>query len=172
VGLWFTRSNRQYTCKPQTTGKWACSYKFSGVILHLYPECWLNSKYSSLFTFYVLQGAKVHFKFSVSMVVCMVLQSPNVIILVRICIPAQNSMTNKQVGEERVYSAYTSTLLFITRGSQDRTHAGQELGGRSWCRGHEGMLLTGLLPLACSACFLKESRDYQPQSAGPSSIDD
>jgi hypothetical protein len=28
-------------------------------------------------------------------------------------------MTKKQVGEERVYSAYTSTLLFITIGSQD-----------------------------------------------------
>ena len=30
-----------------------------------------------------------------------------------------NSMTKKQVGEERVYSAYTSTLLFITEGSQE-----------------------------------------------------
>jgi hypothetical protein len=29
-------------------------------------------------------------------------------------------MTKKQVGEERVYSAYTFTLLFITIGSQDR----------------------------------------------------
>jgi hypothetical protein len=29
-------------------------------------------------------------------------------------------MTKKQVGKERVYSAYTSTLLFITKGSQDR----------------------------------------------------
>jgi hypothetical protein len=28
-------------------------------------------------------------------------------------------MTKKQVGEERVYSAYTSTLLFITKGRQD-----------------------------------------------------
>jgi hypothetical protein len=28
-------------------------------------------------------------------------------------------MTKKQVGEERVYSAYTSILLFITKGSQD-----------------------------------------------------
>jgi hypothetical protein len=28
-------------------------------------------------------------------------------------------MTKKQVGEERVYSDYTSTLLFITRGDQD-----------------------------------------------------
>jgi hypothetical protein len=28
-------------------------------------------------------------------------------------------MTKKQVGEEMIYSAYTSTLLFITKGSQD-----------------------------------------------------
>jgi hypothetical protein len=30
-----------------------------------------------------------------------------------------NIMTKKQAGEERVYSAYTSILLFITKGSQD-----------------------------------------------------
>jgi hypothetical protein len=30
-----------------------------------------------------------------------------------------NIITKKQVEEERVYSAYTSTLLFITKGSQD-----------------------------------------------------
>jgi hypothetical protein len=30
-----------------------------------------------------------------------------------------NIMTKKQVGEERVYSAYTFILLFITKGSQD-----------------------------------------------------
>jgi hypothetical protein len=30
-----------------------------------------------------------------------------------------NIMTKKQVGEERIYSAYTSTLLFTTKGSQD-----------------------------------------------------
>ena len=39
---------------------------------------------------------------------------------VRVSIPAQNTMTKKQVGEQRVYSAYTSTLLFIIKGSQDR----------------------------------------------------
>jgi hypothetical protein len=33
--------------------------------------------------------------------------------------PCTNIMTKKQVEEERVYSAYTSTLLFITKGSQD-----------------------------------------------------
>jgi hypothetical protein len=42
-----------------------------------------------------------------------------VCVLVGVYIPAQNIMTKKQVGEERVYSAYTSTLLFITKGSQD-----------------------------------------------------
>jgi hypothetical protein len=35
-------------------------------------------------------------------------------------------MTKKQVGEERVYSPYTSTLLFITKGSQDRNSDGTE----------------------------------------------
>jgi hypothetical protein len=40
-------------------------------------------------------------------------------VLVRVSIPAQ-IMTKKQVGEEKVYSAYTSTLLFITKGSQNR----------------------------------------------------
>jgi hypothetical protein len=29
-------------------------------------------------------------------------------------------MTKKQVSEERIYSAYTFTLLFITKRSQDR----------------------------------------------------
>jgi hypothetical protein len=56
-------------------------------------------------------------------------------------------MTKKQV-EERIYSAYTSTLLFITKGNQDRnTHrAGtwrQELMQRPWRE-----LLTGLFSLA------------------------
>jgi hypothetical protein len=40
-------------------------------------------------------------------------------VLVRVSIPGQNIMTKKQVGEERVYLAYTSILLFITKGSQD-----------------------------------------------------
>jgi hypothetical protein len=35
-------------------------------------------------------------------------------------------MTKKQVGEERVYSAYTSTLLFITKGSQDKNSSRSE----------------------------------------------
>jgi hypothetical protein len=46
-------------------------------------------------------------------------------------------MTKKQIGEERVYSAYTSTLLFITKGSQNwrlelKQVRKQELMQRPW----------------------------------------
>jgi hypothetical protein len=37
-------------------------------------------------------------------------------------------MTKKQVGEERVYLAYTSTLLFITKEVRTGIQAGQEAG--------------------------------------------
>jgi hypothetical protein len=37
-------------------------------------------------------------------------------------------MTKKQVGEERVYSAYTSVPLFITKEVRTETQAGQEAG--------------------------------------------
>jgi hypothetical protein len=79
-------------------------------------------------------------------------------------------MTKKQVGEERVYSAYISTLLFITKGSQDWNSS--RSGSRSWCRGHGGMFLTGLLPLSCSACSLIEPKTTRqgwshPQGAFP-----
>jgi len=39
-----------------------------------------------------------------------------------------NLRTKKQVGEERVYSAYTSILLFITKEARTGTQAGQEAG--------------------------------------------
>jgi hypothetical protein len=41
------------------------------------------------------------------------------VVLVMVSIPGETIMTEKQVGEERVYSAYTSTLLVITKGSQE-----------------------------------------------------
>jgi hypothetical protein len=37
-------------------------------------------------------------------------------------------MTKKQVGEERVYSAYISTLLFITKKVRTVTQTGQKAG--------------------------------------------
>ena len=39
-----------------------------------------------------------------------------------------NIMTKKQVGEERVYSAYTSILLFITKEVRTGIQAGQKAG--------------------------------------------
>ena len=54
-------------------------------------------------------------------------------------------MTQKQVGEERVYLAYTSTSLFIIEVSQDRNfnRAGtwrQELMQKPWRVLHAGLL--------------------------------
>jgi hypothetical protein len=76
-----------------------------------------------------------------------------------------NIMTKKQVGEDRVYSAYTSILRFIAKGSQDWNSS--RSGSRSWCRGHGGMFFTGLLPLACSACFLIKSKTTNPEMVPP-----
>jgi hypothetical protein len=52
-------------------------------------------------------------------------------------------MTKKQVGEERVYSAYTSTLLFITW-NWTGTQAGQEAGADA--EAMEGCSLLACLP--------------------------
>jgi hypothetical protein len=73
-------------------------------------------------------------------------------ILVKVYIPAQNIMTKKQVGEERVYSAYTSMLLFITKGSQDRNshRAGtwrQKLVQKPWKGAAYWLASSGLLSL-------------------------
>jgi hypothetical protein len=76
-----------------------------------------------------------------------------------------NIMTKKQVGEERVYSAYTSILLFINKGSQDWNSSRSE--SRSWCRGHGGMFFTGLPHLACSACSLIEPKTTSPEMVPP-----
>jgi hypothetical protein len=57
------------------------------------------------------------------------------------------------------------TLPSITKGSQDWNSS--RSGSRSWCRGHGGMLLTGLLLLACSACFLIEPKTTSPGMVPP-----
>jgi hypothetical protein len=42
-----------------------------------------------------------------------------VVVLVRVSIPGQNIMTKKQIGEERVYSAYNSVFAVHHQGNQD-----------------------------------------------------
>ena len=43
------------------------------------------------------------------------------------------------------------------------TQAGQDPGGRSWCWGYGGVLLTGLLSMACWVCILTEPRTIIPE---------
>jgi hypothetical protein len=62
-----------------------------------------------------------------------------------------NIMTKKQVGEERVYSAYSSILLFITKEVRTGTQAGQKAGA-------DAEAMEGCSLLACSACSLIEPR--------------
>lgn len=65
-------------------------------------------------------------------------------------------MTKSNVGKKGIIS------LTVTRNSLSEA-VRQELSQswnqhRSWCRCHRGMLPTGLLLIACSACFLLEAR--------------
>jgi hypothetical protein len=75
------------------------------------------------------------------------------VVLVRVCIPAQNIMTKKQVGKERVYLAYTSTLLFITKGTQDRI-----MRQRPWRNAALWIVSPGLLSL-----LSYRIQNYQPR---------
>jgi hypothetical protein len=69
-------------------------------------------------------------------------------------------MTKKQVGEERVYSAYTSTLLFITEG-RTGTEAGQEAGADAEAMDVPYWLASpGLLSL-----LSYRTQDYQPRDS-------
>lgn len=69
-------------------------------------------------------------------------------------------MNKKQVGEEIVYSPYTSIPLFIFKRNHDRNSNRaltwrQELMEKPW-RG----LLTGLLLIICSTYFLRDRIQY------------
>jgi hypothetical protein len=70
-------------------------------------------------------------------------------------------MTKKQVGKERVYSVYTSTLLLITKGSKDWNSSRswkQELMQRPWRIFF--FFLLACFPWLAQLALL--SQDYQP----------
>jgi hypothetical protein len=69
-------------------------------------------------------------------------------------------MTKKPVGEERVYSAYTSILLFITKEDRTRTQTGQEAGA-------DAEAMEGCSLLACSACSLIKPKTTSPEMVPP-----
>jgi len=75
--------------------------------------------------------------------------------------------SKKQVGEERVYSAFASPVLFIVKGSQDKNPSRVGTWRRELCRDQGGVLLTGLFLLACSARFLREPRTTSPEMPPP-----
>jgi hypothetical protein len=96
--------------------------------------------------------------------------SPDV--LVRGSIPAQNTMTKKQVGEERVYSAYTShTAVHHQRksGLEFKQVRKQELMQRPWRDVLYWLSSPGLLSLLSYT-----TQDYQPRDgtthSGPSPL--
>ena len=75
----------------------------------------------------------------------------------------QNTKNKKQDGEERVSLAYTFTLLFITKGSQNRNSNRegtwkQELIHRPWRGGDYWVVLHGLLKPASY-----KTQDHQPR---------
>ena len=108
--------------------------------LYLCDRFWLSCRATHLIaqdcTCPVLPGLPSHPSISPFLSACLspfwlALVSPPpeatwIVLVLCVCVPkllflylCLNIMTKKQVGEERVYSAYTSTLLFITKGSQD-----------------------------------------------------
>ena len=56
----------------------------------------------------------------------------------RVSVAVTKHQDHKASWGGRVYSAYTSTLLFTIK--EVRTRTGQDPGGESWCRGHGGVL--------------------------------
>jgi hypothetical protein len=82
-----------------------------------------------------------------------------------------NIMTKKQVGEERVYSAYISILLLISRGCRTGTQAGQGAGADA--EAMEGCFLLACFPWLAQPALIEPrlpaQRWYHLQGALPSS---
>lgn len=73
------------------------------------------------------------------------------VVLVRVSTAVMNHQGQKQV----------SYVLEVIEGSHNRNSHRTGIWGRSWCRGHEGMLLLGLFLMACSALSYR-TQDHQP----------
>ena len=84
------------------------------------------------------------------------MKSVRVLVMVTIVVmkyPGQK----KQAREERVYLAYASQFIIITI-NQNRNSNRAGTWRQGSCRGHGGVLLAGLLLMACSTHFLIEHR--------------
>jgi hypothetical protein len=84
-----------------------------------------------------------------------------------VAVAMMNHRDQKQVGEEKVYLAHTSTSLFIIEGSQHKNSHRVGTWKLELIESSAYWLLTGLLLVACSACFLIEPRTTSPGMAPP-----
>jgi hypothetical protein len=96
--------------------------------------------------------------------------------MVRVCVPAQNIMTKKLFQEESVYSAYTSTLLFITKRNPNRNSHGagnwrQELMQRSQRGVIYWLASPGLIILLSYRIENYQPRDGTQKEMGPPILD-
>ena len=85
-------------------------------------------------------------------------------VLVRVSIPAQTSWPRSKLGRKGFIQL---TLPHCCSSPKNQDWYSSRSGSRMWYRGHGGMSLTGLLPLACSACFLIEPRFTSPGMTPP-----
>jgi len=90
----------------------------------------------------------------------------NLTVFVMASITVMKRHDQKQLGEES-FSLPLSQHIYLQRESGQELKEIKEPGGGSWCRGHGGALLTDLLPMACSACFLIQPRTTSPGMAPP-----
>jgi hypothetical protein len=73
-------------------------------------------------------------------------------VLVRVSIPGQKRHDQEAVGEERVYSAYTSILLLSPKRVRTGTQAGQEAGADTEAK--EGCYILASFPWLAQLAFL------------------
>ena len=94
------------------------------------------------------------------------------IVLVRVSIPAQTSWPRSSWGGKGLFGLHFHTAVHHQRksGLELKQVRKQELMQRPW-----RVLLTGLLPLPCSACFLIEPKTTSPEmipfTRGPPPLD-
>lgn len=80
-----------------------------------------------------------------------------------LCIPAIKHHGQNQPRDRKVYFTYNPDRSPSMKEVRAEIQVGQENGGRNWSRGHREVMLTGLLSMACSFCFVIASSTTIPR---------
>jgi hypothetical protein len=88
-------------------------------------------------------------------------------VLVRVSIPAQTPWPRNKLGRKGFIQLILPHCCSSLKEVRTGTQAGQDTGTDAEAMGGGAVFLTGLLPLACSACFLIEPRTTSPEMATP-----